>query len=131
MSDALLAAVDPADVTVHPPVWTDQAILAKLGRQLAHPRQGVAGLQRRDDALGAGQAVERIERLVNLVGELSLHSVEARLARFLLGKADDDVMTRQPWATYAELAERFAVPLNTMRTWLRRSLIALKECLSR
>jgi hypothetical protein len=27
--DALLAAVDPADVTVHPPVWTDQAILAK------------------------------------------------------------------------------------------------------
>ncbi|MGI3170797.1 sigma-70 family RNA polymerase sigma factor [Pseudooceanicola sp. C21-150M6] len=32
--------------------------------------------------------------------------------------------------TYAELAARFAVPLNTMRTWLRRSLAKLKECLS-
>lgn len=33
--------------------------------------------------------------------------------------------------TYAELATRYAVPLNTMRTWLRRSLIRLKECLER
>ena len=30
---------------------------------------------------------------------------------------------------YAELAARHAVPLNTMRTWLRRSLMRLKECL--
>lgn len=34
-------------------------------------------------------------------------------------------------ASYQALADRFDVPLNTMRTWLRRSLIALKECLSR
>lgn len=33
--------------------------------------------------------------------------------------------------TYAELADRFGVPLNTMRTWLRRSLLNLKDCLSR
>lgn len=32
--------------------------------------------------------------------------------------------------SYADLAQRYNVPLNTMRTWLRRSLIALKECLS-
>ncbi|MDW4499535.1 sigma-70 family RNA polymerase sigma factor [Sulfitobacter sp. D35] len=32
--------------------------------------------------------------------------------------------------SYAELAERFRVPLNTMRTWLRRGLIALRECMS-
>ncbi len=32
--------------------------------------------------------------------------------------------------TYADLAERFSVPLNTMRTWLRRGLIALRECMS-
>jgi RNA polymerase sigma-70 factor (ECF subfamily) len=30
-----------------------------------------------------------------------------------------------------ELAEQYAVPLNTMRTWLRRSLIRLRECLDR
>lgn len=33
--------------------------------------------------------------------------------------------------TYAELAARFDVPLNTMRTWLRRSLMTLKDCLTR
>lgn len=32
--------------------------------------------------------------------------------------------------TYEELAERHNVPLNTMRTWLRRSLLRLRECLS-
>lgn len=33
--------------------------------------------------------------------------------------------------SYAELAERHSVPLNTMRTWLRRSLLKLRECLER
>ena len=33
--------------------------------------------------------------------------------------------------SYKELAARYDVPLNTMRTWLRRSLMKLKECLSR
>ncbi len=31
--------------------------------------------------------------------------------------------------SYDELAQKYAVPLNTMRTWLRRSLLKLKECL--
>lgn len=33
--------------------------------------------------------------------------------------------------SYQDLAERHSVPLNTMRTWLRRSLMKLKECLQR
>jgi RNA polymerase sigma-70 factor, ECF subfamily len=32
--------------------------------------------------------------------------------------------------SYEELATRYEVPLNTMRTWLRRSLMRLRECLS-
>jgi RNA polymerase sigma-70 factor (ECF subfamily) len=32
--------------------------------------------------------------------------------------------------SYDELAVRHNVPLNTMRTWLRRSLIKLRECLT-
>jgi RNA polymerase sigma-70 factor (ECF subfamily) len=31
--------------------------------------------------------------------------------------------------SYQDLATRHGVPLNTMRTWLRRSLIRLRECL--
>ncbi len=33
--------------------------------------------------------------------------------------------------SYDELATQYAVPLNTMRTWLRRSLLKLKDCLTR
>ena len=33
--------------------------------------------------------------------------------------------------SYQELAEQYAVPLNTMRTWLRRSLLRLRECMDR
>ena len=33
--------------------------------------------------------------------------------------------------SYQELAEQYSVPLNTMRTWLRRSLIKLRECMDR
>ncbi|NUH65869.1 sigma-70 family RNA polymerase sigma factor [Sulfitobacter sp. S0837] len=32
--------------------------------------------------------------------------------------------------SYADLAARFNVPLNTMRTWLRRGLLSLRECMS-
>lgn len=31
--------------------------------------------------------------------------------------------------SYVELAGRYGVPLNTIRTWLRRSLLKLRECL--
>ncbi len=31
--------------------------------------------------------------------------------------------------SYQDLAAKYTVPLNTMRTWLRRSLLSLKECL--
>ena len=31
--------------------------------------------------------------------------------------------------TYAELAERVAVPLGTMKSWVRRGLMKLRECL--
>lgn len=32
--------------------------------------------------------------------------------------------------SYADLAERAGVPLNTMRTWPRRGLISLRECMA-
>ena len=36
----------------------------------------------------------------------------------------------QPGVELGDLeARRFEVPLNTMRTWLRRALISLRECL--
>lgn len=67
------------------------------------------------------QAVARGERarLEGCFDELEGDRAEAVRRAYLDGE------------TYAALAERFSVPLNTMRTWLRRSLLKLRECLER
>jgi len=58
-------------------------------------------------------------RLVGCLGELKPDRAGAVRGAYLDGQ------------TYQDLAKRYDVPLNTMRTWLRRSLQTLKECLSR
>ena len=45
------------------------------------------------------------------------------------GRADAVCRAYLMGEAYADLAERHSVPLNTMRTWLRRSLLKLRECL--
>ncbi len=47
-----------------------------------------------------------VTHLVQLVSDLSLHTVEARLAQRLLAQAEADVVVRQRWATQAEMAAR-------------------------
>ncbi|MEO5807395.1 sigma-70 family RNA polymerase sigma factor [Devosia sp.] len=54
---------------------------------------------------------------------------------FCLGQLDGDKAEAVKGAyldgySYEELAEKYSVPLNTMRTWLRRSLLKLRECLT-
>lgn len=66
----------------------------------------------------AVQAGERA-RLMGCMSELEPDRAEAVQAAYLEGDS------------YADLAERYDVPINTMRTWLRRSLLKLRECLSR
>lgn len=83
---------------------------AQIEDRLADPGQGP------EDATIA--ASER-GRLVACFGELGTDHAEAVRRAYLEGE------------TYADLAARFDVPLNTMRTWLRRSLLKLRECLTR
>jgi RNA polymerase sigma-70 factor (ECF subfamily) len=64
-------------------------------------------------------AASERSRLVACFGELPGDRAEAVRRAYLEGE------------TYADLAGRFDVPLNTMRTWLRRSLLTLRECLTR
>ena len=64
-------------------------------------------------AIGSGQKT----RIDTCLDRLETDKAEAVRAAYLEGYE------------YKELAERFAVPLNTMRTWLRRSLQKLKACL--
>jgi RNA polymerase sigma factor (sigma-70 family) len=82
-----------------------------------------------DDALevsdGAPGALEQVEtaeqslRLMKCLNELEERHAVAIRAAFLDG------------ATYEMLAERMDVPLGTMKTWIRRSLIKLRACLER
>jgi RNA polymerase sigma-70 factor (ECF subfamily) len=66
-------------------------------------------------ALGADER----RRIVGCLGELPPDRAAAVRGAYLEG-----------WS-YEELARRFGVPINTMRTWLRRSLLKLRECLTR
>ena len=68
---------------------------------------------------GAAIAASETRRLNACLGELPEDRQAAVRGAYLEGR------------TYAELAARHGVPLNTMRTWLRRALLRLRECLSR
>jgi RNA polymerase sigma-70 factor, ECF subfamily len=59
------------------------------------------------------------------------HQIDLCLSELERNRADAVRYAYIEGMSYQELAERYAVPLNTMRTWLRRSLIKLKECMER
>ena len=65
----------------------------------------------------------RVQHLVSLVEDLSLRSVESRLARLLLEQASDETVHREQWATQTELAAR----LGTVTEVLSRTLRKLTE----
>ncbi len=67
------------------------------------------------DLLTSGEA----SRLNHCLSELRPDRAQAVKSAYLDGYS------------YKELAEKHGLPLNTVRTWLRRSLLSLRECLSR
>lgn len=67
----------------------------------------------------AAVAASERTRIVHCLSELEADRAAAVRGAYLHG------------LSYQELADRHGVPLNTMRTWLRRSLLKLRECLTR
>lgn len=89
-------------------------------------RSAAGGLEEAENLADSGPGPEAMavaaserSRIVDCMGELPADRAEAVRRVYLEGE------------TYNELAVRFDVPLNTMRTWLRRSLQRLRECLTR
>lgn len=63
----------------------------------------------------------RVVHLVSMVEDLSLRSVEARLARYLVEAAEGtDAVPRQRWATQTELAARLGTVLDVLNRALHR-----------
>lgn len=69
------------------------------------------------DLIEQAQGEARIHHCLDALGSQSAQSAQAIRRAFFDG------------LTYAELAERMAVPLGTMKSWIRRGLLQLKECL--
>jgi CRP/FNR family transcriptional regulator len=67
--------------------------------------------------------VKRVTTLVQMVADLSLHSVETRLARRLLENAENNIVQRRRWSTQAEIAAH----LGTVPDVLNRALRSLTE----
>jgi RNA polymerase sigma-70 factor, ECF subfamily len=117
---------DPARAS--PITWM---VAIARNRSIDRLRSGanIAGSQTLDEAANlsdaAPSALAQIEsseehrRLVNCLNELEpRHAIAVRSA-FLDG------------ITYEELAQRMNIPLGTMKSWIRRSLLRLRECLQR
>ena len=72
-------------------------------------RQALLQLMERYPQIGrliSQNLARRVEFLVKLIDDLSLCTVEGRLARLLLEQSNQNVITRQRWATQAEIAAR-------------------------
>ena len=89
-------------------------------RRISEPIEAAAEIADKDPTADlVAEAAEDRARLASCMGELEeRHRVLIRAA-FLDG------------ASYPELAEREQVPLPTMKSWIRRSLIRLRGCLER
>jgi len=74
---------------------------------------------------------QRVLYAMNLVTDLSLRSVESRLARFLIEESDANTINRKKWATQAAIAARIGtVPVvinRAFRAFVEDNLIELER----
>ena len=102
--------------------------LIAISRNLAIDRLRIRPQAMSDDEMDTIQdTTPRAETRLIAIGE-------ARRISDCFGKLEPDRADAVRGAylsglSYVDLAARHAVPLNTMRTWLRRSLLSLKDCL--
>jgi len=86
-------------------------------------RESLLGLLDDHPAL-AGMIIQalaaRIQRLMKQVEDLSLRSVEARLAQLLLEEASEDIVLRPKWDTQMEMAARLGTVTDVLNRALRR-----------
>lgn len=86
------------------------------------PKVSFVGLQDRYPALTqsiARSLAQRVLKLVDLVEDLSLRTVEMRLARQLSANAEDNVLSRESWATQAEMSARLRTVTHVLNRTLR------------
>jgi RNA polymerase sigma-70 factor (ECF subfamily) len=118
---------DRYQVTGHSPMtWlitiarntaVDKLRARKVDRDIADFSERIAapGLSPEQSAVAASES----KQIMRCLDELEKDRRDAITGAYLRGMS------------YQDLSDQFDVPLNTMRTWLRRGLAALRECMSR
>lgn len=88
----------------------------------SHPQTAVRILENMAD---------RFINLVELTADLSLRTVEARLAKLLLEQAEGDIVPRRRWTTQTELAARLGtvpdVLSRVMREMIKEGVIEMEK----
>jgi CRP/FNR family transcriptional regulator len=103
-NQATVIALEDSDVW-----WIDQdTILELIQTHPALAKQVIADL------------ADRILHLVSLVEDLSLRSVESRLARVLVESMEEKTVTRHKWATQNEMASRLGTVPDVLNRALRK-----------
>jgi len=120
------ASFDPARAS--PITW-----LVAIARNRSIDRLRAAAGGRRMDPIDAAEEVQD-------PAPAAVELVEAAQQSSRLGLCLEQLESRQLIAiraafldgnTYEELAERMKVPLGTMKSWIRRGLLKLRDCLER
>ncbi len=93
-------------VRARKPVSDDESVLEQMASHDPSPEEAVI----------SGSETRRIEACLE---ELDERHAAAVKRTYLAG-----------WS-YQQAADELAVPLNTVKTWIRRSLISLRECMNR
>ncbi len=71
-----------------------------------------------DESAGDGAAVEKPNNFDHCIGQLNDHTRQCLTLAFVEGRSHD------------EIARVTANPLGSVKSWIRRGLLSLKECLS-
>ncbi|GBU19566.1 MULTISPECIES: sigma-70 family RNA polymerase sigma factor [Methylobacterium] len=96
-------------------------------RALKHARRAGREVEPAASELEADEAPDPLARL-----EASQDAARLRvcLARLEPERRQAIVLAYTDGLSHAEIASRLGAPLGTVKAWIRRSLLALKECLS-
>jgi RNA polymerase sigma-70 factor, ECF subfamily len=114
----------------------DPVVASPITWMVAIARNRAIDLARKRRDVSVEEAPEALEFAADIADPLAGRERSEELARLLdcLGRLDPEQRQLVLLAYYnglsrAELAARLGRPVNTIKTWLRRSILAVRECL--
>ncbi|MCR8550311.1 sigma-70 family RNA polymerase sigma factor [Salipiger sp. P9] len=93
--------------------------------RLRSARRGALGIEVAEVVADPGPGPE-----ASAISRSETRRIEDCMSTLMPDRAEAVRLAYLDGASYLELSERYAIPLNTLRSWLRRSLLQLRRCLT-